>query len=197
MLQNWDQPEGFPEDVNSMCSSLSFDYLQSPGYLTRQLEMQGLHGEGDENDSLDSEDQGGKIMLPIGHRQIHLQAQRSVQKQKTLVLRRAHYQEYPYFHKREDTVIRDPVCVPPVRTLLGLPPAKTSGVPVMDRAQPRTSTPGGTEWGLSPPRRLNAIEESRHMSSHFAFNDHQLSPGEKVLSLRQVRIIFILVWPFL
>tara|TARA_B110000090_G_C13182839_1_gene369960 strand:+ start:371 stop:547 length:177 start_codon:yes stop_codon:yes gene_type:complete len=57
----------------------------------------------------------------------------------------------------------------------------------MDKAKPRSKTPGGTQWGLSPPRRLNAIEETKHMfDMHFAFNNHHLSPGEKVLSLRQV-----------
>jgi len=107
-----------------MCSSLSFDHRQSPGFIARQQELHAIHGGEEDADSANSEDRGGKIMLPFGHQQIHQSQQHSTLKQKTLILKRAHYQEYPYFHKREDTVIRDHVCIPPERTLTGLPKKK-------------------------------------------------------------------------
>ena len=42
-----------------------------------------------------------KFILPINHREIHEDTQKRIFKQKTLGLRRMHYQNYPNFHKDE------------------------------------------------------------------------------------------------
>jgi uncharacterized ubiquitin-like protein YukD len=150
-ISNWD-PEAesaFPVDVRSMCSQMTFEYSNAstdknspPGSI---LPGSLLSNDDASQESRGSEDEQAKIMLPIGHEQAYVERQRRVMRQKTLGLKRYHFQQYPYFYKS---------------------PKK------MHVAE--------------KPRVLHPLEEARYnFNKHFAFNAPLLSPGEKVLGLRQ------------
>ena len=47
-------------------------------------------------------------MLPLNHRMIYEDSQRKILKKKTLVLKKAHYQNYPNFHKDPSAKEYDP-----------------------------------------------------------------------------------------
>ena len=146
-LSDWDRKdEPFPDDVASMCSALSFDYVPSQGRLKHHFE------EGhdfSQHAPMEDKKEEGKILLPVNHENIYKDQQSKILKQKTLGLKRAHYQNYPNFHKDPSTKEFDPRSP----TLLRDP---------------------------------NPVEDNRRMfGDRFAFNDHFLSPGEKIFSLRQ------------
>lgn len=146
-LTNWDhKDEDFPDDVASMVSTLSFDYVHRRKTCNGEGHISFQPAEEKENE----EERGtkAKVMLPINHEKIYEDRQRKILKQKTLVLKRDHYRNYPNFHK----------------------------------------DPAAKEYDSSKDilRDPTALEDNRRMyGDRFAFNDHCLSPGEKIFSLRQ------------
>lgn len=168
-LTNWDSDSvAFPDDAVSLASSVSFDYTPPSKQHRQEQQQQRSSPEGgtgaggrrspspvfDEDGSpIAAGDAGGsssppKVMLPINHREAYEDNQRNVYKQKTLVLRRAHYQNYPNFHKE----------------------------PGRKEVDQRTG-------GLRDPTPLE--DHKRLHRNNYAFNDHFLSPGQKIFALRQ------------
>lgn len=149
-LLDWDRgEEAFPDDVASMVSTLSFDYVRAR-QRNKTYNEEGLisYEEEQEEEEKGGKEGEGKILLPVNHDKIYEENQRKILKQKTLVLKRAHYQNYPNFHKDPSLKEYDPS-----KDLLRDP---------------------------------TALEDNRRMhGDRFAFNDHCLSPGEKIFSLRQ------------
>lgn len=165
-LTNWDDgTDTFPDDATSLASSVSFDYTpvkhaHSPHHHGQQGGSptgtdNGVGGrrspspivDGDEGAEQDTHS-SPKVVLPVNHREAYEENQLKIYKQKTLVLRRAHYQNYPNFHKD----------------------------PARKQVDHRTGT-------LRDPTPLE--DHKRLHGNNFAFNDHALSPGMKVLALRQ------------
>ena len=165
-LSNWDTTDSFPDDAVSLASSVSFDYTPikrarspqqgqgqgqggSPTGTDPGSRRSPVPGDGDMQDSPGAGTEASpKFVLPVNHREAYEESQRKVYKEKTLVLRRAHYQNYPNFHKD----------------------------PQRKEWDPRTGS-------LRDPTPLE--DHKRLHGDNYAFNDHFLSPGQKVLALRQ------------
>jgi hypothetical protein len=148
-LIDWDRSdEKFPDDAMSLASQLSFDYVpprkRSPGKDGEG----GSQGGGSPTDSPEKDGTAGRILLSMNHRTLYEDGQKKTLKLKTLGLRRAHYQNYPNFHK--------------------------------DPQWKEVDTRSGQLRDPTPLEDYNRID-----GRNYAFNDPFLSPGEKVLSLRQ------------
>jgi len=151
-VSNWDPVgnEKFPEDVRSMRSMMSFEYIKP----NVNVEIRPIGSDEASVGSLSQQasDEGdrARIMLPVGHEQAYSQSQSAILKKKTLGLRSYHYQQYPHFYKS---------------------PQKGAQSPMQQAPSPRT---------LSP------LELSKTtFRKHFPFNAGLISPGERVLALRQ------------
>jgi len=128
-VSNWDPPgnAAFPEDVRSMRSQMSFEYIKP------KINMEIGSGAGGDDVSLGSgslqsneENEVARIMLPVGREQAHAQAQSAILKRKTLGLRSYHYQQYPYFYKSPQKTAQSPTQASSPRTLSPLELSKTT-----------------------------------------------------------------------
>jgi hypothetical protein len=89
-----------------MCSQMTFDYTPAPDAAYSPTGPSGLLTDdaSASNESKATEDEAAMLMLPMGHEQAYSERQRRVMRQRTLGLRRHHFQQYPYFYKSAQQV---------------------------------------------------------------------------------------------
>lgn len=154
-VSNWDPPgtAAFPEDLRSMRSQMSFEYIAPNVHM--EIGSQGGNDDaslGSSSQCSEEESTIARIMLPVGHEQAYMQAQKAILKKKTLGLRSYHYQQYPHFYKSPQ----------------------------------KATQPSGGQSQPQSPRTLSPLELSKTtFRKHFPFNAGLISPGERVLALRQ------------